>query len=98
MANLRLIFRDILGTFYIDPIVTAISRQKKKKNKKNKKSPPHASFRSRHGPIDIELATTGNIESAPKADVSVSNHAGDTTIKLVCMLFIPFPLYLTRWS
>ncbi|KAF9561209.1 hypothetical protein CPC08DRAFT_439611 [Agrocybe pediades] len=75
----------IKGTFYIDPLVVAIDRQKTKRKQKEKKALPHASFRSRHGAIDLELATTGSIEGASKADVSVSSRDGEITLKLLPM-------------
>jgi len=73
---------DIQGTFFIDPLVPALNRRKKHKSKHPL---PHASFRSRHGGIDLELATTGNIQDAPKANVAVSTRSGDIKIKLLPM-------------
>ncbi|KDR80666.1 hypothetical protein GALMADRAFT_222262 [Galerina marginata CBS 339.88] len=73
---------DIQGTFFIDPLVPDLNRRKKHKSKHPL---PHASFRSRHGAIDLELATTGNIQDAPKANVAVSSRSGDIKIKLLPM-------------
>ncbi|KAH9479425.1 hypothetical protein JR316_0008015 [Psilocybe cubensis] len=73
---------DIKGTFFIDPLVMAYQRRK---GKKSKKELPHASFRSRKGSVELELATTGDIQKAPKANISVSSHSGSIQITLLPM-------------
>jgi hypothetical protein len=74
---------NIQGTFFIDPRVPALDRRKTKH--KSKQPLPHASFRSRKGEVDLELATTGNIQDAPKANVAVSTRSGDIKIRLLPM-------------
>ncbi|KAF8906231.1 hypothetical protein CPB84DRAFT_1770290 [Gymnopilus junonius] len=72
---------NIHGTFFIDPMIPVIDRRKTKH--KSRQPLPHASFRSRKGSIDIELATTGNIQDAPKANVAVSTRHGEIKIQLL---------------
>ncbi|PPQ69772.1 hypothetical protein CVT25_009756 [Psilocybe cyanescens] len=79
---------DIKGTFFIDPLIMAYQRKGKRKSKKDL---PHASFRSRKGSVELELATTGDIQRAPKANISVSSRSGSIKITL-----LPMPLSRPR--
>ena len=68
------------GTFYIDPHVPSLRRNRKRKSQQM----PHASFRSRKGDISIDLGTTGDLSSAKKANIEVATDKGDVKINLVC--------------
>ncbi|KAF8887038.1 hypothetical protein CPB84DRAFT_1826974 [Gymnopilus junonius] len=70
---------NIRGTFFIDPMVPMLNHRPNK----SKQPLPHASFHSRKGNIDIELATTGNIQSAPKANIAVSTRHGEIKVKIL---------------
>ncbi|KAG6873503.1 hypothetical protein C0995_014771 [Termitomyces sp. Mi166 len=73
----------ISGTFYIDPHIPSVGFHTKG-GKARKKNPPHASFRTRHGNMSMNLGTTGETRVAPrKANVLVSSHHGDINIKLM---------------
>ncbi|PPQ64774.1 hypothetical protein CVT24_007860 [Panaeolus cyanescens] len=77
---------NIQGTFHIDPSIQALDQSHRKGSKgKSKEQPPHASFRSRKGTINLELGTTGSIAQTPKGNVSVSSRSGDITINLLPM-------------
>lgn len=72
------------GTFFVDPRIPSLGFESKDKN--YQKSPPHASFRTRKGPILLNLATTGNVREVAKATILVGSRSGDIRIKLVCFL------------
>ncbi|KAF8159515.1 hypothetical protein B0H34DRAFT_703816 [Crassisporium funariophilum] len=76
---------DIKGTFYIDPKVSALDQSRLKSKGKCKTPLPHASFRTRHGDIMIDLATTGNAWETPKANVVVASRTGHIKINLLSM-------------
>ncbi|KAF9054521.1 hypothetical protein BJ165DRAFT_1439491 [Panaeolus papilionaceus] len=77
---------NIQGTFYIDPSVRALDQSHRKGSKcKPKEHPPHASFRSRKGTINLELGTTGNILQTPKGNVSISSRSGNIKVNLLSM-------------
>jgi len=69
---------DIKGTFYIDPHVPSLRRNRKLKSKQTM---PHASFRTRKADISIDLGTTG--DDAKKANIEVATHKGDIKINLL---------------
>ncbi|KAF8966344.1 hypothetical protein BDZ97DRAFT_1809130 [Flammula alnicola] len=71
------------GTFYIDPLVPALDQSRRGKQKCNKPL-PHASFRTRNGTIDLNLATTGDGQKTPKARITVSSRHGLIRLNLVC--------------
>jgi len=70
---------DIKGTFYIDPHVPSLRRNRKRKSQQM----PHASFRSRKADISIDLCTTGDLSSAKKANIEVATGKGDIKINLL---------------
>jgi len=70
---------DIKGTFYIDPHVPSLRRNRKRKSQQM----PHASFRSRKGDVSIDLGTTGDLSSAKKANIEVATDKGDIKINLL---------------
>ena len=80
LLKLFLLSHNFLGTFYIDPLVPAVSKGKHK----SKRPLPHASFRTRNNRIELDLGTTGDVHKAPKANVSVSSKSGDIRITIVC--------------
>jgi len=73
---------NIHGTFYIDPLIPAVSKGKHK----SKRPLPHASFRTRNNAIQLDLGTTGDIRKSPKANVSVSNKSGNIKITILPVL------------
>ncbi|GLB43400.1 hypothetical protein LshimejAT787_1303010 [Lyophyllum shimeji] len=74
---------NISGTFFIDPSIPSLGFNAKG-DKARKKNPPHASFRTRHGGIALDLGTTGEASVAgPKANVLVSSRSGNISIKLL---------------
>ncbi|KAF8074725.1 hypothetical protein FPV67DRAFT_1665471 [Lyophyllum atratum] len=74
---------EISGTYYIDPSFPSLGFDAGR-NKARKKSPPHASFRTRQGPISLDLGTTGDATAeVPKANVLVSTRSGNISIKLM---------------
>ncbi|EFI27352.1 hypothetical protein CC1G_14825 [Coprinopsis cinerea okayama7 len=75
---------DIIGTFHIDPRTPVSSTKKRKKNGKRPVL-PHASFKTSSGSIQLSLATTGNINESPRANVSVASGSGCIELKLLPM-------------
>jgi len=75
---------SIAGTFYIDPKVPSFGFDPKG-CKARKKNPPHASFRTRNGAISLDLASTGDVNPASKAEVLVGSRSGKITINLLPM-------------
>ncbi|KAJ3513607.1 hypothetical protein NLJ89_g2854 [Agrocybe chaxingu] len=73
---------DIKGTYFVDPTIPALDKSHRKKGR-SRHPPPHASFRSRRGDVTLDLATTGNVQQAPKANVNVSSLSGEIKINLL---------------
>lgn len=80
-------YKDLSGTFHIDPDLqvsspfTCTKRQKPRK----RKAPeiPNASFRTRHGAISLNLALSGSTTNITKANVVVTSRSGDITLNLL---------------
>lgn len=70
---------DIKGTFYIDPHVPSLRRNRKRKSQQM----PHASFRTRKADISIDLGATGDLSDAKKANIEVATDKGDIRINLL---------------
>lgn len=70
----------ISGTFFVDPRIPSTAFE----GKGRKKNPPHASFRTRHAPISLDLSTTGDVSAlAPKANILVASRSGNISVKLL---------------
>ncbi|KAF5338381.1 hypothetical protein D9611_012460 [Ephemerocybe angulata] len=74
---------DIIGTFYVDPLIPTLNPGKRKKRGKRAASLPHASFQTRSGAIGLSLATTGNVLDSSKADITVASKTGNIEIRLL---------------
>ncbi|KAJ7091361.1 hypothetical protein B0H15DRAFT_835629 [Mycena belliarum] len=82
--NLRTRWANISGTYYIaaqNPSSQIISRRQRRKQKI--RIIPDAIFRTNRGNLNLDLATTGNVNEAPKASVSASTIRGKISINLI---------------
>ncbi|KAF9461532.1 hypothetical protein BDZ94DRAFT_1196090 [Collybia nuda] len=80
--HLRTHKEPLKGTFYIDPTTPCLAFDPKA-FKSRKKNPPHASFHTRKGEINLDLATVGDANISPKASVLVASRSGNIKIKLL---------------
>ncbi|KAJ3506754.1 hypothetical protein NMY22_g17147 [Coprinellus aureogranulatus] len=82
---------DIIGTFYVDPQIPALTPGGKRRRRDKRRQPdmPHASFQTRSGNLSLSLGTTGSARDTPKAIVTASSRTGSIEIRL---LSTPAPL------
>jgi len=76
---------DVVGTYCIDPSIPSKRKGKGKSwmgLKGSAAMEPNASFRSRHGAISINLATSGTTADRTKAYIQVATRKGDIDINL----------------
>src|ERR1700722_70769 len=79
--------RHYLGTYFIDPDLPVSDGNALKKGRPSKKrsrqANPNASFRTRRGTININLAILGSPTGVSKAMVELTTHRSDIAVNLV---------------
>jgi hypothetical protein len=75
------------GTFYIDPMVPTLDPSRRHKSKSDE-TLPHASFRTHHNTIDLNIGTTGDVHKAAKVNVNVASRDGFIKVTMVCNTFL----------
>jgi len=87
-AHIRSHYRDLSGTFYVDPELPSPGPDlcvKKNARRRCGKSTaiPNASFRTRHGAVSLNLAVTGASANTATANIVVVTRTGDINLNLL---------------